>query len=96
MRLPTLIVSEILPFLFSIASIEKRLQLDFHLGDPPPPRINTRPLHQLESRTWNEIAIFFFFFFYFTTIEEEEERRARARGGGGGRIPENAVRVITP
>lgn len=88
MRLPTLIVSEILPFLFSIASIEKRLQLDFHLGDPPPPRINTRPLHQLESRTWNEIAIFFFFsfssFFYFTTIEEEEERRARARGGGGG------------
>lgn len=83
MRLPTLIVSEILPFLFSIASIEKRLQLDFHLGDPPPPRINTRPLHQLESRTWNEIAIFFFFFFYFTTIEEEEERRARARGGGG-------------
>lgn len=88
MRPPTLIVSEILPFLFSIASIEKRLQLDFHLGDPPPPRINTRPLHQLESRTWNEIAIFFFFsfssFFYFTTIEEEEERRARARGGGGG------------
>lgn len=83
MRPPTLIVSEILPFLFSIASIEKRLQLDFHLGDPPPPRINTRPLHQLESRTWNEIAIFFFFFFYFTTIEEEEERRARARGGGG-------------
>lgn len=84
MRLPTLIVSEILPFLFSIASIEKRLQLDFHLGNLPPPRINTRPLHQLESRTWNEIAIFFFFFFYFTTIEEEEERRARARGGGGG------------
>lgn len=84
MRPPTLIVSEILPFLFSIASIEKRLQLDFHLGNLPPPRINTRPLHQLESRTWNEIAIFFFFFFYFTTIEEEEERRARARGGGGG------------
>lgn len=77
MRLPTLIVSEILPFLFSIASIEKRLQLDFHLGDPPPPRINTRPLHQLESRTWNEIAIFFFFSFssFFYILQRSKRRR---------------------
>lgn len=86
MRPPTLIVSEILPFLFSIASIEKRLQLDFHLGNLPPPKINIHPPIRITNVERNRdffLFLLLFLFLYFTTIEEEEERRARARGGGG-------------